>query len=273
MPDISSPLKWHGGKYYLADKIISIMPPHITYVEPCFGGGQVLFRKNPEGVSEIVNDIDGDLMNFWQVLADPLSYDAMECQLLMTPFSQRVFEQSLIDVERGPVARAISFFIKYRQSRQALGKDFATMSRRRTRRGMNEQVSSWLGAVEGLPEAHERLRRVVIFNEDVIDLLVKLDGPETLFYIDCPYLHETRTTTKAYDHEMTAEQHQTMLGLLGVIKGNFILSGYRSQMYDEMSERKGWPRIDIDIDNKSSSAKVKEIKTECLWTNFKPETS
>src|SRR6516225_6833165 len=82
------PLKWHGGKHYLAPKIIDLMPPHLHYVEPYFGGGQVLFARDPtdrrlwwpepdsdgrpvKGVSELVNDLDGDLMNFYAVLKDP----------------------------------------------------------------------------------------------------------------------------------------------------------------------------------------------------------
>ena len=64
----SLPIKWHGGKSYLADKIISLMPEHVHYVEPYFGGGFVLFRKACEGVSEVVNDLNSELTTFWDVL-------------------------------------------------------------------------------------------------------------------------------------------------------------------------------------------------------------
>ena len=79
--EMNLPLKWHGGKYYLASRIVSLMPPHLHYVEPFFGGGAVLLARNPEdpalwllphkGVSEVVNDINGRLINFWRVLRDP----------------------------------------------------------------------------------------------------------------------------------------------------------------------------------------------------------
>ena len=55
MPD--SILKYHGGKHYLASKIIALMPPHIHYVEPYFGGGSVLLKKDPMNTSEAINDI------------------------------------------------------------------------------------------------------------------------------------------------------------------------------------------------------------------------
>lgn len=262
------PLKWHGGKYYLAKKIIALMPKHLHYVEPYFGGGQVLFQKDPQGVSEVVNDVDGELMNFWRVLRDRSLFDGMMARLIATPFSQHCFEEALVNQETGPIGRAVAFFIKYRQSRQGLGKDFATLSRNRTRSGMNEQVSAWLGAVEGLPEAHERLRRVVVLNSDALDVIRQQDGPNTLFYLDPPYLHETRTATNAYEFEMSKEDHTELLGTLMTLRGDFILSGYWSDLYDSVAALQNWRRIDIEIDNKASSKKVKEVKTECLWTNF-----
>src|ERR1700733_9466940 len=65
---VSPPLKWHGGKWYLAPKIVALMPLHIHYVEPFAGGLSLLLAKDPEGVSEVVNDLDGELTNFWRTL-------------------------------------------------------------------------------------------------------------------------------------------------------------------------------------------------------------
>src|SRR5215469_14750917 len=80
MPELNPPLKWHGGKHYLARRIVALMPPHLHYVEPYFGGGSVLLARQPqepslwmgehEGVSEVVNDLNGRLVNFWRVLQD-----------------------------------------------------------------------------------------------------------------------------------------------------------------------------------------------------------
>ena len=68
---VGSPLKWHGGKSYLAKRIIELMPPHLTYCEPFAGGLSVMLAKDPDGISEVANDLHGDLSNFWKVLADP----------------------------------------------------------------------------------------------------------------------------------------------------------------------------------------------------------
>ena len=69
------------------------------------------------------------------------------------------------------VERAVNFFIRCRQSRAGCFKDFATLSRTRTRRGMNEQASAWLTVIDGLPEVHARLKRVVILNHDALDVI------------------------------------------------------------------------------------------------------
>lgn len=268
---MSQPIKWHGGKFYLAPKIIDLMPDHVHYVEPFFGGGAVLFRK-PErlvqGHSEVVNDVFGDLMNFWRVLQSPAGFAEFERRVAAVPFSKQEWEEASRSQSTDTIDRAVAFFIRYRQSRQGLGKDFATLSRTRTRRGMNEQAASWWSAVEGLPQAHARLRRVVILSEDAVDVIRREDGPETFFYCDPPYLSQTRSLVTAYACEMSTDDHERLLDRLGHIQGKFLLSGYRNDIYDSAASRFGWHRTDIRIDNKASAAKTKPRVTECLWANY-----
>ena len=133
---------------------------------------------------------------------------------------------------------------------------------------MNEQVSSWLTAIEGMPEVHARLKRVVILNDDAITVIQREDSPNTLFYCDPPYLHDTRVTTADYEKEMSAEEHMKLLAVLGPLKGKFILSGYRNELYDESANRFGWRRIDREIDCKASAAKEKPTRVESLWMNY-----
>ncbi|MBS0206771.1 MAG: DNA adenine methylase [Planctomycetes bacterium] len=264
------PIKYHGGKHYLANWLLGLMPKHLHYVEPYFGGGAVLLAKNPEGISEVANDIWGLLTNFWRVLQDPKLFKLFQRQIEATPFAE--FEWSAAKFGTGPppsapdVQAAAAFFVRARQSRQGLFKDFATLSRNRVRRGMNEQVSAWLTAIEGLPEVHERLQRVVILNRDAIKVIESEDCPNTLTYCDPPYLHSTRTAVNAYTHEMTREQHQQLLRTINDCEGKVMLSGYPSPIYNR--ELRGWNRHDKPIDNKASGAATKRIVTESVWCNF-----
>ena len=291
MTVLTQPIKWHGGKYYLRKWIIGLMPPHLHYVEPYFGGGGILLARDPDrdwmspdnpklsaalkGSSEVANDIHGELINFWRVLQSTEDFETFRQRVAMTPFSEAEFddalEQSRGDNSMQPVThieRAVRFFILARQSRQGLMRDFATLSRNRTRSRINEQVSAWLNVIEGLPDVHQRLRNVVILNQDACDVIRKQDGQHTLFYCDPPYVHETRSTTGEYAFEMNESQHRELLAILAGIEGKFMLSGYPSELYSHWEQRHGWKRHEFLIDNKASSGKVKEQKTECLWCNF-----
>lgn len=301
--NLTQPLKWHGGKYYLRNWIIGLMPPHLHYVEPFFGGGSVFLGRDPnrdwwrtgdvrlaaadKGCSEVVNDVHSELTNFWRVLQSPELFEAFRRRAEVTPFSEIEFNEAaaatnarLEGSERPDepfaendslalsVERAVQFFILARQSRQGLMRDFATLSRNRTRSRISEQASAWLSVIEGLPDVHQRLRGVVILNQKACDVIRKQDGSKTLFYCDPPYLHETRSTTGEYHFEMNEAQHEELLQVLSEIEGKFMLSGYPSQLYDRWQQTHGWNRHDFEIDNKAAAGKVKETKTECLWCNF-----
>ncbi len=291
MANLTQPLKWHGGKYYLRNWIIGLMPPHLHYVEPFFGGGGVLLARDTrrdwmacgdkkmtaaeQGCSEVVNDLHGELINFWRVLQDPEHFETFRRRIEMTPFSEAEFDQALEhsqqqgpDGDVSPIERAVQFFILARQSRQGLMKDFATLSRNRTRGRINEQASAWLGVVNGLADVHQRLKGVVILNQNATDVIRKQDGLKTLFYCDPPYVHESRSTTGEYAFEMTEADHEKLLATLAAIQGKFMLSGYPSELYSSWERKQNWNRHDFLIDNKAASGSVKEKKTECLWCNF-----
>jgi DNA adenine methylase len=270
------PLKWHGGKYYLASKIVALMPPHLHYVEPFFGGGAVLLARDPndpslwlpphKGVSEIVNDVHGRLVNFWRVLQDPEKFAKFQRRLEATPLARSEWEEAHRHVYgQDEVEDAIAFFIDCRQSRSGMMTCFTSITRNRLRRGMNGNTSEWLSAIHGLPEVHARLQRVLIENMPAVDLIGREDGPGALFYCDPPYLHETRASTDAYAHEMTEQEHRTLLAALLECKGKVMLSGYSSQLYDSML--KDWRRHTFDLPNNAAGGETKRRMTEVLWCN------
>jgi DNA adenine methylase len=274
----SQPLKWHGGKSYLAKWIHSLAPKDYTHRNIVYmGGGGEFWNWLPvEGVSEAVNDLDAELTNFYNVLANPEWFDQFKVLVEMSPFSEVAWKKAnaiLAQVRAHknfklfPEWRAANFFVNYRMSRQGLGKDYATPTTR-TRRGMNENVSAWLSAVDGLTDCHERLRRVEIRNMDALEFIRVYDHKKALFYCDPPYLHETRSTTGEYTHEMSHGEHADLLRALCKLKGKFMLSGYPSRLYDGWAQTGDWTRHEKQIDNKASSSKTKQQKTECLWTNY-----
>lgn len=263
---ISPPLKWHGGKHYLAQKVVALMPEHTHYVEAFAGGLSVLLTKNPEGVSEVANDVNGRLSNFWRVLQNEESFGRFKRTLDAVPFSETEWRDAAHHAGDDPLESAIRFFIHCRQSLAGRMSCFAPLSRTRTRRGMNEQASAWLKAVDGLTAVHKRLQRVAILNRDALDVIRQQDGPETLFYLDPPYLGETRSADKVYAHEMSARQHAELLDVVRDCKGIVMLSGYASELYDR--RLCGWKRREFALPNQAAGGKQKRRMIEVLWCNF-----
>ena len=163
MRKLTLPLKWHGGKRYLADWIIDYIPRHLHYVEPFGGGLAVLLAKDPfddrhqwgdesheRGIREVVNDLNHELMNFWKVLQDEESFGPFQRIAEATPFAQPQWEEAesrMMARHELDVQAAVAFFIRCRHSRVGGFKSFATLSLNRTRRRMNEQASAWLNCV------------------------------------------------------------------------------------------------------------------------------
>ena len=268
-----SVLKWHGGKHYLTQWLGSMIPIHLTYCEPYAGGLSLLLSRNPEGISEIVNDMDGDLVNFWQVLRSPRAYGRFKELCEATPFSEPTYFEAcrtLMNSGVDPATRAWAFFTKCRQSMAGRMDSFSPMSTSRTRRGMNEQVSAWLSAIDELPAAHERLKRVAILLGRARRTMEQVDSPKTFFYLDPPYLPETRTAKDVYKYEMDRTDHEMLLRYLADIKGKFMLSGYTSALYRHYARENGWHSRSKDLSNNSGKGDEKNPRTEWVWMNYNP---
>lgn len=247
--------------------------PHTQYVEPYAGSLAVLFAKPYEGIAEIVNDKNDRLTNFWQVLQGEKTFEPFKRLCDATPFSEKEWNKAKLAYEQhtaeDKVVQAWQFFIQCRQSMAGRMTSFAPISTTRLRRRMNEQVSAWLTAIEGLPAVHARLKRVLILNRHAPDVIRQFDSANTLHYLDPPYPHTTRTTTREYgDFEMTEADHIELLKTItgGSLLGKIILSSYDNPLYSEYL--KSWGRHSHDLPNNASSKKEKDRKQEVLWTNF-----
>ena len=87
------------------------------------------------------------------------------------------------------------------------------------------------------------------------------DGPTTLHYVDPPYLPETRDRGRDYRHEMTVDDHISLLTALNGLHGMVIISGYPSAIYDDALP--DWRRIELRARADRAGA-----RTEVLWLNF-----
>lgn len=258
------PVKWHGGKHYLASRIIDLFADHSTYVEPFGGAASVLLKKTPAPV-EVYNDLDSRITRLFRVLRD--HGDEFRRRVSLTPYSEVEFDGADESCD-DEVEMARRDFVRWRLSLGGRGDSFS-YTLHRVRRGMADVVSGYLSMIdEQLPAIVERLRTVQIVCRPAVDVIRTWDSPDTLHYCDPPYLPETRSegTRDVYDHEMSEEDHRELADVLRSCKGKVVLSGYPSPLYDELYA--GWKTVVTEIANHAAGGREKARKQEVLWINW-----
>lgn len=262
---VRPPVKWHGGKHYLARRIIDQFPSHRIYFEPFGGGASVLLNKPPCEV-EIYNDLDRRITRLFRVLRD-CGREFVE-RARFVPYSQVEFLDAQQAADDGDdIDRALRDFVLWRQSFGGQGTSWS-YTKARSRGGMADVVNAWWTAIEGLPEITDRLRRVQILCQPAIEAIRRFDHGDALFYCDPPYLHATRSkgATDVYGVEMSDDDHRELAQVLRQCQARVVLSGYPSALYDDLYAE--WRRVEFDIANHAAGGRRKARKTECLWFNF-----
>jgi len=257
---------WYGGKFSHLGWLLPLLPDCHHYCEPFAGSAAVLLNRAPSPV-ETCNDIDGEVVNFFEVLRD--QKEQLIEAIGLTPFSREEFYKAVTrnGNEISTLERARRFFVRARQARTGLAQT-ASLGRwanckNTSRAGMSGVVSRWLGSVEMLPQIALRLLRVQIENRPATEAVELYDDSRTLFYCDPPYLHETRGDSKAYGFEIDEQQHRKIAAVLRRCKGKVAMSGYRCDLMDHLYEY--WRRFDAPVKHCHS---IKELRQECLWMNY-----
>lgn len=253
--------RWHGGKWKLARWIISHMPAHRTYTEAFSGAASVLMQK-PRSYAEVINDMDGELVNLFRVARD--RGEELRSKLELTPFSRVEFvgsytpDEDPLEQARRTIARSFMGFGSNAHNK-------ATGFRANSNRSGTTPAHGWRNYPAALIAIIERLQGVCIEQRAAIDVIAQHDSPQTLHYVDPPYVLSTRAdAAHDYRHEMTDDQHRALAKVLGGVDGKVIVSGYHSPLYDEIFE--GWSRVE-----RPAHADGAKDRTEVLWMNFEPE--
>lgn len=259
-------LRYHGGKFRLAEWVISHFPPHECYVEPYSGAASVLMQK-PRAAAECINDLDDKIVSVFRVLRDPVSAAALRRRLELTPFSRTEFDAAYTAPDADPVENAarlitISFM---GQGSQGTTRNYRTGFRCALRNRDNKALPSheWASYPEAIANFVERLQGVAIENTNALKVIRRLDSPDTLIYADPPYVTATRGrsySTCAYRHEMTDADHEELAQTLHEVEGMVVLSGYPSPLYERLYS--GWQQSQCD-----ATADRGKAATEVVWMN------
>jgi DNA adenine methylase len=259
---IRPPVKWHGGKRYLAKHIIHHFPEHRFYLEPFGGGASVLLNKKPVEV-ETYNDIDLRITRLFRVLQ--AQGDKFVERARLIPYSQVEFEAAgSYPPDASDLDKALCDFVRWRQSFGGKGQSWSYTTGR-ARGGMAGDVNAWWTAIEQLPAIIDRIRRVQIICQSAFEAIPRFDRPEGLIYCDPPYVHSTRdeNSRSVYHAEMSDQEHRELADLLKKCEANVVISGYPSPLYEELYA--GWRIVTFDIANHAAGGEEKGRETECIW--------
>lgn len=241
----------------MSDWIINHMPKHEVYLEPFAGSLSVLLNK-PRCHIETVNDINGDVVNFFRVLRD--SPEELAKRLELTPYARREYDESYSPSEMDDMERARRFCVRCWQ-----GFGCSNVYHNGFKSGQQSNspnpAKAWSELPNHVMQAAERLRGVQIEQLPATELLKRYDTKDVFIYADPPYLSETRKS-HLYRHEMSDRDHAELLDILTSHKGMVMISGYENELYNHML--KGWKKV-----QKETLAEGGRKRTETLWMNYK----
>lgn len=251
-----------GGKFYLAKWIISEFPENyqeMTYVEPFGGAGWVLFKKEPSNI-EVWNDINSELFNMFKQIID--NYDEFKRIAMWMLRSRELFNyiKKNYNNEINPVKKAVYFAYLMTNSFSGRAKCF-----------VGKKKNNWFAFLKKLRQIYWRFSKVIIENLDYKECIQKYDSPDTLFYIDPPYLFEdARYHYKIFQNsKFTLDDHLELANILKSLKGKFLLSYYPHEVIEK--EYKDFRFLSRNVSAWASSVPLegKRIKkTEILIKNF-----
>jgi DNA adenine methylase len=259
---LKTPLSYYGGKQTLAKTILGLIPPHRLYCEPFLGGAAIFFAKEPSKI-EVINDTNGEIINFYEVLQR--DFTALEKEVAISLHSRKLHTQARV-IYQNPelfdrVKRAWAIWVLANSSYGNMldggyGYD-------RTTNGTTKKLAT--KRTTFTVDYAIRLQRAQIECCDALRIIRSRDCTDAFFYLDPPYVGSDQGHYDGY----TQEDFDALLRLLETLQGKFLLSSFRNKALAEFTKRNGWHNIELNLfcamTNRYES---KRRKVEVLTANY-----
>ncbi len=257
---MKTPISYYGGKQMMVKDILPLIPAHNVYTE-CFMGGGAIFWAKPPAPNEIINDKNGEVVNFYKVLKT--NYKELKELVDCTLHSRAMYKEAMLiyhaPMMHSELKRAWAFWVGCIQSfLSSVGGGWAYQ-----RKGNNKSAIKVLNKVDAFNESlSHRLRMTSIECDDAPNVLKRFDYEEAFHYLDPPYYNANMGHYKGY----TLENYDNLLSTVAGLKGKFLLSSYPSPILLDYTERNGWYQKSLDKNKSSNHGKDRKI--EVLTANY-----
>lgn len=225
--------------------------------------------RKPRSYGEVYNDLDHEVVNVFRVLQDPVRAEALRRRLDLTPFARVEFKRSYepvtddVDAAAKMIVRAFMGFGSASMTRMHI-----TGFRSNSNRSGTTPAQDWASWPDNVPAFVTRLKGVVIENRQALIVMAQHDSPETLHYVDPPYVQSTRTSLANkngnrghyYRHDMTDQEHEVLAEFLHGVTGMVVISGYRSGLYETLFN-------DWEFREREHMADGARRRREVIWLN------
>lgn len=252
-----TPISYYGGKQLLATKILPLIPEHTIYTEAFFGGGAIFWAKEPSQ-TEIINDANREVVNFYECLQN--HFERLRNLVQSSLHSRGIYYDAMV-IYNHPhlfhkIRRAWAFWILTNQGfGSKIGSwGFDTGKGKFPRRINNKKLAFTRDLVK-------RLELVQIECTDALKVIEGRDRLGTFHYIDPPYINSNQGHYDGY----TPDDFRKLLELLNRIEGKFLMSSYPSDMLAEHVTRNDWHSKSV---NMALSMNKGGRKTEVLTANY-----
>ncbi len=257
---MKTPITYYGGKQTLLKYLLPLIPQHRMYCEPFFGGGAVFFAKRKSDV-EVINDINGEVINFYKVIKTKFS--ELQKEIQSTLHSRELYKKAM-EIYKNPE--------KYSDVKRAWALWTAT------NQGFAGMIGSWGFGKDDSKEAalankrdaftkdyEQRLTKVQVESNNAIKVINRCDDKETFIYADPPYIGSDQGHYKGYSES----DYRELLDTLAKVKGKFLLSSYPSKILTSYINKYKW-RVQKITKSIAVTKHTDKLKTEMIVMNYDP---
>ena len=275
----TSPLPYTGNKSCIVNTILTVMPKHIVYIEPCMGSAEIFFRK-PRAEREILNDYNGDLVNLFRIIQDNEKLAYLIGRLYLSINAELVFKQNkerlrnipnvlddLIETSKiicnaswSDIKDAAAFFENQVYSFSSTGQTFGI-----ARRDMSQRL-------DRLIKAYARIRDAIILHRDYKDVIEYAACPGSFILLDPPYKGTEGMYSKA---NFDSAQHDTLFGFMAEVnqqhhgEAKFLITYNNDPYIRNLAEKYGFDTfVQTRLHNMRQGKEAGTLYEELLIANY-----